>query len=75
MLLELRMSIFDVFGIYVLLTVMYLTPSILAVHVGHPHMPLIVCLNVLLGWTVVGWLIALGWSATLPPLAHSNCRR
>jgi hypothetical protein len=50
----------------------YASPSALAVHRDCKATGGIISLNILLGWTVVGWLIALSWAAwgkarTAPP--------
>ena len=42
----------------------YLAPSIVAVVRGHHRLPWIGLLNFAAGWTVVGWIGALMWSAT-----------
>jgi hypothetical protein len=42
----------------------YLAPSIIAVVRGHRGWPWIGFLNFAVGWTVVGWIAALVWSAT-----------
>lgn len=41
----------------------YLLPSIVAYHRGHNAIGSIVVLNVLLGWTFIGWVVALVWAA------------
>jgi len=41
---------------------LYLLPTMIADVRGHPHPIAIFVLNVLLGWTVLGWLAALVWS-------------
>ena len=50
-----------VFAVYV-----YLVPSINAYDRRHHNLAAIVVLNVLLGWTALGWIIALVWSYTRP---------
>ena len=40
----------------------YLAPSIIAQRYQHPKQPVILMLNVALGWTIVGWFIALVWA-------------
>lgn len=40
----------------------YLLPSIIAVIRGHPRTGAIILLNIFLGWTAVGWVVALLWS-------------
>jgi hypothetical protein len=42
--------------------VMYLTPSIVAIIKKHPQKISILALNLLLGWTLVGWAGALVWA-------------
>ena len=46
----------------------YLLPSFLAIVRGHESWWAIVALNLLLGWTVIGWIGALIWSLTTPRL-------
>lgn len=40
----------------------YLLPSFVAVCRGHTSLPAIIALNILLGWTFLGWVAALVWS-------------
>ncbi|MHB1266643.1 MAG: superinfection immunity protein [Acidithiobacillus ferriphilus] len=49
------------FGVLVLL-VLYLAPSLLAWTQGAIHLRGIVLCNLLLGWTVLGWVAALVWA-------------
>jgi DNA-directed RNA polymerase subunit RPC12/RpoP len=51
-----------IFGFVCLL--FYLLPTFVAVMRKHPNMPAIIILNVLLGWTLIGWTAALVWSFT-----------
>ena len=44
----------------------YFLPSILAASKGHPHAPTLFLVNILSGWTIVGWLACLVWAASLP---------
>ena len=48
----------------------YFLPTIVAAFRNHYDFGAIFLVNLLLGWTVLGWLIALIWSATWvrPPL-------
>jgi hypothetical protein len=41
----------------------YLLPTILALHRNCIATGWILALNVLLGWTIFGWVVALGWAA------------
>ncbi|MCF1251929.1 superinfection immunity protein [Pseudomonas sp. NPDC089392] len=44
--------------------ILYLLPAINAKSRKHPSTGAIFLLNLFLGWTVIGWLAALIWSAT-----------
>ena len=48
---------FIVIGIYI-----YIAPSIIAYNRKHHQKMAIIALNVLLGWSIIGWIIALIWS-------------
>ena len=45
----------------------YMLPATLALLRGHRNRGAVVALNVLAGWTVIGWLIALIWSIRRDP--------
>ena len=45
----------------------YFLPSIIAWVRTHYNRVAILALNLLLGWTVVGWVVSLVWSFTNPP--------
>jgi len=56
----------DAVWIVVLLAV-YLIPALIVV-VRRPTMTLfVIALNVLLGWTIVGWFVSLALAILLPP--------
>ena len=42
----------------------YLTPTIIANNRRHPQAVAIFALNILLGWTMLGWVAAFVWSLT-----------
>lgn len=44
--------------------VLFLIPAIIAIRVNHPNKLAIVLINVLLGGTVIGWIVALIWALT-----------
>ena len=44
--------------------VVYFIPAFIAWGRGHPNLAAIFLLNVLLGWTLIGWVGSLVWSAT-----------
>jgi hypothetical protein len=46
----------------VVLAVLYVVPGIVATNNGHGHREAIWALNILLGWTFVGWVVALVWA-------------
>jgi len=46
---------------------LYLLPSMLAVHRDCKATAWIIALNILLGWTVFGWVAAIGWAASGKP--------
>lgn len=52
----------------------YLLPSFIAMKLDHPKVGNVLLVNLLLGWTVLGWVLALIWSFTKPP-AHSPAQR
>lgn len=43
---------------------LYVVPWLVAARRGHPQTPAIAALNLLLGWTFLGWAAALVWSLT-----------
>jgi hypothetical protein len=47
-----------------LLIFVYLLPSVVAAKRRHNNEGAIVALNILLGWTVIGWVGALVWALT-----------
>jgi hypothetical protein len=47
---------------------LYFLPSSIAMLRGHHNTFAIFLLNMLLGWTVLGWVIALVWAATSTPM-------
>jgi hypothetical protein len=49
------------------LGVVYLGPSALAYNRGHPNAAAIFVVNLLLGWTLIGWVGALVWAIVAKP--------
>jgi hypothetical protein len=47
----------------------YFLPAIVAHIRKHPQETAIGLLNIFLGWTLLGWVVALVWSATAQPIA------
>ena len=46
----------------VFVCVMYFLPSIIALLRGHSSLLAIIAVNILLGWSVIGWFVAFIWS-------------
>lgn len=46
--------------------ILYFIPSVVAWKRNHPQKTPIIALNVLLGWTLLGWVGALVWSLSTP---------
>ena len=54
-------------GVFLLFsTVIYFVPTIVAVARRHHNMVPIILVNLLLGWSCIGWIAALVWSFTTP---------
>lgn len=49
-----------VLGIFIF----YVLPSIIAIYRKHPNVVPVVLINLFLGWTLIGWIVAIIWSAT-----------
>ena len=50
----------------IILAIVYFIPAIIAIARKHRSKEAIFALNLLLGWTCLGWVIALIWSLTSP---------
>jgi hypothetical protein len=55
-----------ILGIVALLAVgaLYLLPTIIAARRGHHQTAPIVVINVVFGWTLLGWVAALAWAVS-----------
>jgi predicted PurR-regulated permease PerM len=53
------------FGFFVLglIIAIYFAPIIVAVDRCHPNLVPITIINIFLGWTLIGWVVALCWSS------------
>jgi len=51
---------------------LYLFPTFVAERRRHRQITAIVALNLLLGWTFLGWVAALVWALTVPPGAAAD---
>ena len=47
-------------------------PTFVAYHRGHPNAMAIFALNLHLGWTFIGWVVALVWALTAVPRRESS---
>ena len=52
----------EMFVLMVILAVVYFAPTIIAVRGDHKNQGAIAVLNLLLGWTFLGWVAAMVWS-------------
>ena len=50
--------------VMILLAVLHFLPTLIALARGHHNGFAIFLTNLLLGWTVIGWIVALIWSCT-----------
>ena len=41
---------------------LYVAPTVVAIFRNHPQIGPIVIVNLLLGWTFIGWVVAMAWS-------------
>lgn len=57
---------FATLSLFVGIPVVYLMPWINAYMRGHRNTTSILAVNVFLGWTLVGWVLALAWSYKVP---------
>lgn len=49
-------------GFILVLIALYFLPFLAAAFRRHPSAIAILSVNLLLGWTLIGWVVALGWS-------------
>jgi len=65
--MESVVSIVILIGLVALLIWLWLVPAIVAKRRRHPNQMAILVLTVLLGWTFLGWVVALVWASTAIP--------
>ena len=46
--------------------IVYFAPTILAIDKHHPSPVAVFIVNLLLGWTIIGWIVALMWATGAP---------
>ncbi|MEM9356989.1 MAG: superinfection immunity protein [Pseudomonadota bacterium] len=54
-------SLLLIFWLYMVLS-LYFLPTIISEQQRHPRRTIIGVLNVLFGWTVLGWLVTMAWA-------------
>lgn len=69
--MELLITLF-IAGGFLALCVLYFLPLVIAHRRGHHQRVPIAALNILLGWTFLGWVIALIWSLSAVDPARSD---
>ena len=57
---------------FILFWLAYFVPSAVALIRNHKNKIAITILNILLGWTIIGWTVALIWSFTSTKDVHSQ---
>lgn len=65
------MGSFNFFHVIILMLIalimaIYVTPSVIAHRRNHPSRNAIIAVNILLGWSIVGWAFALIWAFKRP---------
>jgi cytochrome c biogenesis protein CcdA len=56
----------EAFVFVIFIAAIYFIPSIVAISRDHPSKGAVIILNILLGWTFIGWVVAIVWSFTNP---------
>ena len=46
----------------VILAIIYFIPTVISIIKKHTYKLYIICINIILGWTLIGWLVCLIWS-------------
>jgi hypothetical protein len=58
------MDVISVFVVALLAVAFYFLPALVASHRKHPNTNAIAVLNLLLGWSLIGWVVALVWACS-----------
>ena len=53
-----------IYGLILILLVIYFIPTALAVYKKHDNINVIIIMNVLLGWSMIGWFVVMYWANT-----------
>ncbi len=62
-------------GMIAIAFIPYFLPTIIAVFRKHPNTAPIVVVNLLLGWLLVGWVVAMAWALTAQQESRGTSRR
>jgi hypothetical protein len=49
--------------LFIFIVFLYFLPTVIAIQSKHKHVAPIMIINIFLGWTLLGWVGALVWSA------------
>ena len=49
---------------FIISLIIYFVPTVIAIHRGHRNKVAIINLNIFVGWSFIGWAVALVWSFT-----------
>lgn len=56
----------------ILYTIYYLTPTWIAIKKKHTNKTAIILINLLAGWTIIGWVVALVWAIKKPEYSQNG---
>lgn len=59
-------------GVFLFIAITYFLPSIIAEFRKHVSFKAILALNLLAGWTFIGWVVAIVWALTDAPQIATN---
>ena len=57
---------------WILLLILYFIPSIVATAGDRKNVNAIFILNLLLGWTIIGWIVALVWACIVDDVRRNE---
>jgi Superinfection immunity protein len=59
-------------GLGIVMLVLYLLPTIVALVRRVPNTGSVAVINLFLGWTIIGWIVRVGWPEGSPPRAPAE---
>lgn len=64
------------FALFVLIAAaVYLLPTVVALARGHRNRASIMVVNIMLGWTLLGWVISMTWAVAAAPQVGVHLQR